>query len=692
MKKLFVLVLAALVSGFLYGEIKVVSPVSGRWANKQMLVIDTSDGADYFYSLNGENPEISGFAYDGPVLIDMTGEIKLKISRAFEEKSEVNFYVKPSFPEKSTEAERSFIYSFYDSGMLNYFSGNRIDIPSSLRFSFENNAQNFTPGKTISYSEKCSLSRFLPCTVTDGSLYWRFMIRTNPKSTGNFSRRDLPFSIKDWNTIVFENKNLLFKIDSEYWSLPKESRVLDRSVNHVIYWQSLDYKAGNPVEFYNLPPEPKLLSTTNEDGSVSFFLEGDDSYSMSFIPEDNEIYDLYTELNADTFSGDYINESSVVAVYSDSLYQGTMNASFVVDKRLPSYPVFTPNISGFHARGQVDLSVRTSPNNNLFIAVSEPLVLNDSNYSADSPKLKEVDTQKFNFKKYGSEAKIVLSSSEDKPVYYKVKAYSQMGALKSEISEYSVLIDNYSFYFDSEGDSLFSDGSKDHPFVSFDQVWNSLKDYRNVKFMVKGKLRLPDHEIVLPVDCEVTGLGNAVIEMPENASMVIENASLRLSGLRILKPVQGSKNSSQYMIKLVNSSFEQVDCDVFFAGQKNATLIDSNSSEVNVSNSAFTVSSQVYASFIKATDSRVSIDKSKIALVSDTSTGISVRDSELNVEDSSFRITGTLGRACEFYNSTGTLKGNEFSADLKTNTAALLPVYKDEKSRVVESRNYSLGY
>lgn len=692
MKKIFILVLASLISCFLYGEIKVVSPVSGRWANKQMLVIDTSDGADYFYSLNGENPEISGFAYDGPVLIDMTGEITLKISRAFEEKSEVNFYVKPAFPEKSTEEERSFIYSFYDSGMINYFSGNRIDIPSTLRFSFEKNPQNYTPGKTISYSEKCSLSRFIPCTVTDGSLYWHFMIRTNPKSTGTFSRRDLPFSIKDWNTLVFENKNLLFKIDSEYWYLPKDTRVLDRSVSHVIYWQDLNYESGNPIEFYNLPAEPKLVSATNEDGSVSFFLEGDDSYSMSFISEDNEIYDLFTELNADTFSGDYISESAVIAVYSDSLYQGTLNSTFVVDKRLPSYPVFTPSISGFHARGQIDLSVRTAPNNNLFIAVSEPLVLKDSNYSADSPELKAVDSQKFNYRKYGSDSKIVLSSSEDKPVYYKVKAYSQMGALKSDVSEYSVLIDNYSFYFDSEGDSIFSDGSQDHPFVSFDQVWNSLKDYKNVKFVVKGKMRFPDKEILLPVDCEVSGVGNAAIEFPENASLVVQNASLKLSGLRVLKPVPNTKLSNQCLFKLIDSTFEESDCDVFFAGQKNAALIDSVSSNILISDSAFTVTSQVYASFIKAEKSRVSIRQSKIALVSDTNTGISVRDSDLLCENSSFRMTGTLGRACEFYNSTGSLKGNEFSADLKNSGLTQSPVFKDEKSRVLESMNYSLGY
>ena len=63
-------------------EIDVLSPKKGEWANKQMLVINDfpNPNGDFFYSLDGSDPQSFGFAYDGPVLIDVSGEIQLKVA------------------------------------------------------------------------------------------------------------------------------------------------------------------------------------------------------------------------------------------------------------------------------------------------------------------------------------------------------------------------------------------------------------------------------------------------------------------------------------------------------------------------------------------------------------------------------------------------------------------------------------
>ena len=68
-------VLSALIP--LAAEINLLSPVEGNWANRQMLVIDNSDGGDFFYSIDGADPETFGFAYDGPVLLDVAGDVHL---------------------------------------------------------------------------------------------------------------------------------------------------------------------------------------------------------------------------------------------------------------------------------------------------------------------------------------------------------------------------------------------------------------------------------------------------------------------------------------------------------------------------------------------------------------------------------------------------------------------------------------
>ena len=81
-KNLFCFIAFFLFSFCFAYEIDLLSPRNGAWSNKQMLVINdfpNPDG-DFFYSLDGSDPQSFGFAYDGPVLIDVTGDIQLKIA------------------------------------------------------------------------------------------------------------------------------------------------------------------------------------------------------------------------------------------------------------------------------------------------------------------------------------------------------------------------------------------------------------------------------------------------------------------------------------------------------------------------------------------------------------------------------------------------------------------------------------
>lgn len=689
MKKFFTFLCSVICSAFLFAEIKVISPVSGNWANKQLLMIDMEDDADYFYSLNGEDPELAGFAYDGPVLLDVTGDITLKIAKGFEaeERAEVKFSVAPSYPD--ADEERLFIYTFFDTGLLNYFSGSQINIPKTFRYSFEEIPENFNPGKTLSYSSKCSVSRFLPCTVTDGKKYWHFVIRANPNATGSFSRRDLPFTIKNWNTIIFDDHDLLFRVDNEYWTLPDSSRILDRSERHIIYWQSLDYQIGNPVEFYELPPMPSLRQERNVDGSVSFFLDGDDSYSMTISNKDSSFYELYTELCADTFVGDYLEDSVEIAVYSDSVYQGVLHGRYEIDRRLPSYPVFTASSSGFHARGAVSLNVKTTGTSDLYVAISEPMVLDSADYDADSAVFKSVVPVEFSKVKNNSD--FILSSNSDKPVYYKVLAYSESGKQKSDVSEYSVIIDSYSFYFDAKADPSVADGSKDTPFTDFKDALSVMKDVRSVNIYVKGRLPMPQGKTEIDFNCEFIGVDNASIEFPANSSLSVIGSTLQFTGCRVTNDSSSSRSAAS-LIKLESAVLSLNNSEVYFAGGRNAAFTDALNSVVMLNDSVVTVTAQVYASFISALSSRVTLRNTRVAVVADTAICLSLRDSKCLSDYSSFRVTGTLGRIAEFFNTEGTLTNNTFSADLKRVSGSVQPVYKDDQSSVKENSNRTQGF
>ena len=65
---------------FLFAENSfVLSPVEGNWSNYQSIIIDVPEGATAFYSFTGDNPLYSGFAYESPVLLELEGDINLKV-------------------------------------------------------------------------------------------------------------------------------------------------------------------------------------------------------------------------------------------------------------------------------------------------------------------------------------------------------------------------------------------------------------------------------------------------------------------------------------------------------------------------------------------------------------------------------------------------------------------------------------
>ena len=49
----------------------------------------------------------------------------------------------------------------------------------------------------------------------------------------NLEENCIPFEIKDWDTIIFTNEDYIYKIDSDYWALPKHPHKLDRSVSQL---------------------------------------------------------------------------------------------------------------------------------------------------------------------------------------------------------------------------------------------------------------------------------------------------------------------------------------------------------------------------------------------------------------------------------------------------------------------------
>ena len=162
MKKRFLTVIIILLALLpLTAEIKLLSPVEGIWANRQMLVIDNSSGGDLFYSIDGADPETFGFAYDGPVLLDVAGDVQLNVTHinnsGEKERVSVSYTVKPDNADKTEY--KNFVQTFFDGGILNYSAGSELIIPQGLSFYLGLPPENFIPSRTLKLSASSVLLR-----------------------------------------------------------------------------------------------------------------------------------------------------------------------------------------------------------------------------------------------------------------------------------------------------------------------------------------------------------------------------------------------------------------------------------------------------------------------------------------------------------------------------------------------------
>ena len=704
MKKLFCLFISFLFSAFIFAELKVISPIEGTFSNRQMLVLETDGNGECYYSLNGTDPETFGFAYDGPVLIDVDGPVEIRIAKNGKQKEEttVKYTVLPDSALAASYG--SFISSFFDTGILNYTSGSILSVPEELKFSFGLPPDSFLQGQDLSISQSSVLTRYIPCTIVDDSngKKWRFIIKTFPQTAGVYSRRDVPFVVTDWDTITFTNDNYIYKIDSEYWNLPKKSIKLDRSVNHMIRWQNLEYNEGNPVDFFVLPPKPQVNQQTGADGSLIFTLNGDASYAMSILSSDvdagqsSQYQELFTQLGVDTFYGDSVSGNLKIGFYTNSVYQGQIEVPFAINKRPPSSPVISSSAATFYSRESVAISIKGEANRELYYAVSEPYTISyvSQTYSADSELFSSVRAGDFK-KADSSSVSFVLTPEGNGAVYFKVSAYSKNENNFSEVANYAVIIDQYNYYYNSFADASIADGTSLRPYATFEQCIEAVNKGRYACLRIKGPLVVPTGNHYILANCVFVNDNDASLEFEQGASLIIKSSNLTLENFTI---TNASNQKNVYKIegivpyfKLEDSVLDIKDCQIAAIFDLNGVFAETNRSSVNVSGTIASVSASLYASFVSGIKSNINIQNSSVNASASTSVIFSLNQGQINLLNNSFKVSGEKGRIAELFSMNGSLVSNIFKASLRnsSNTAA---VYTDKDSSISQSKNDSYGF
>ncbi|MCQ2576672.1 MAG: hypothetical protein MJ162_07990 [Treponema sp.] len=684
-----------------WAQIKLISPEEGLWSNHQMLVIDNPGQNEYFYSLNGADPEAFGFVYDGPVLIDVTGDVQLRIKKigktaAETEEKTVKYTVIPD--DAFSKTYSSFISTFYDTGIVNYSAGSKFNIPSNLEYCMIPQPYSFIQGTELSISDKCVLTRYVPCTVRDPltGKKWHFVIKTFPQMAGVFSRRDVPFKIDNWDKITFTNQDLIYKIDSDFWGLPSEPVILDRSQSHMIYWQSLTYEQGNPIEFFVLPPKPEVRKIENPDGSIVFSIEGDESYTLSVLSYDEKDYqELFTEIGADTFFGDSISGKLKIGLFTNSVYQGEIEAEYAINKRPAAAPVITASATNFYSRKDVTLSIKAEKNTQLYYAVSKPLVITDpsAKLTPNSELFKDVIIDFADYKAAGGDS-IDLELTSYDCVYYKVRAYSDDGFITNKISEYSVVIDKNNYYYCEALGSELSDGSPEHPFGDFRKCMDVINQGRVATLHVKGNLTIPKGQTMMLSNTTIVNDADGVITFEKDASVCVQNSTISIENFRIQMAQDGYYTSQAKIVpafRLESSLLDMKNCQIALNFGKNGTFADCYNSFFSVVNTIASVSSSTYGSFVSGVKTKINIQNSSVNISSDTGVIISLNDGDLTLMNNSFKVIGQKGRIAELFGAKGKIAWNSFKSDLKTASSAS-PVYKDKQTSITEENNDSSGF
>lgn len=680
----------------LYSQINVKSPISGQWANKQMLIIDTSSDGDYFYSVDGSDPENFGFAYDGPVLLDVDGNVTLKIAKIISTNKKENLEISYSVVQDdgNSKSYSQFISSFFDTGIFNYTSGTDFSIPSELKFSFEFFPKNFIDGRTICISEKSVLTRSFPCTILDSSTNekWRFFVKTYPSISGTFSRRDLPIKIVDWETVEFLDENLIYKIDGEFWSLPKNPIKLDRNQSHMISWQSINYEFGNPIESFVLPPKPQIKITQNSDGEIICTLDGDESYKMALLGENFLYQELFSEICADVFFGENVSGTMQIGIFCSGLFQGEIDVPYSINKSPSSAPKIISDTKNFYTRKDVNLKIQNDDSNGeLYYAISEPFAILDSSsrLNPNSLELQNVFADDF-VKAESSSISISLKALKESSVFYKVRAFSKKDSNQSPISEYSVIIDQ-NYYYDSLSSSSLQEGTLEQPFTDFNSLLQALNSTRNAKIFVLGDLVIPTGKYEISSNCIIIGEDDSNIIFDKNAQLVVKDSSLDLRKISIKNTKDDELSTMLPLIKGQRSVLSFTDCLIYAEFEKTGSVIDSSSCVVYIENSICAILANSYSCFMTGVNSKIFIEKSTITSNSETSVLISFSQTQISCKENTLSVNCKKGRVAEFFESEGVFEKNVFKGELSKSTS-INPIFTDEKCSINFLDNETYGF
>ena len=699
-KKLFAQIFISL-SVFCFGcfaDVVVVSPpvFTDTFGNKQTLMINAMQGEEVFYSITDADPLTSGFAYDGPVSLDLTGDVKIKVTSVLNNKKQ-SFIISYHVDDKkqgvfSTLDEQRFIEMLSAVPVYELKSGEILSIPETFEYCISpiNQKPVFEKGRNIYISHESNLDRYFSLVIKKGTFIWNFIIHSLPEQSEEAPGETLPFVFDNWSKLKFTDNKFIYQVDDGLWTSYKNNVELDRSVEHIIRWQSVDYDSLNPVMTYRVPVAPVMNCVTKENYSMVISLDGDQSYRFSknpHFPNINVAEGYHKAVVVDAFQGERLSSLLALDVYSNEVYQGTLYAPVEVNRQKPLSPELICSNDSYIKREDVTISFESEADKLINYYIIQKKVTDVSSLTKSAVnEMFEKEISYGNSPEYetydGSE--IILSADDQSACVFAVCYYaSDSYGNFSDVNTYYAVIDKCNYFISENASEIGADGTKERPFKDFSDVESIVNSRKFTRFYIEGKVKFPDANIVFTRNLEFTGDQYSQIEFSEFSNIILSSANLTINNVMV-NSIFNESDKVKSIFTGSNSTLTLNNCEISFARNRSASMIDLEKSTVNVNNCGLSSMANEYSNVISLNNSKLSIDNSRLITVANTTVNISCKKTSVNLVNSKCRVSGSIGRIAELYSSTGQIIGNDFEAEnLLLKSDSNDPVWKDKKSSVV---------
>ncbi len=658
-KTALIFILALSTVNMIIAQNMILSPSKGVWANYQSLVLNLPENHEAYYSFTGENPLESGFAYDGPVLIEIDGDVSLEVTIVDSNK------ISTSHPIMYTvNLQDKLEYLPVEDGQATLIvnGDDTINLPDTAQFALTNSTV-FEQGEKIAISGDMFFERYVLLTLTDGVIPYRYVIQVGDsnKKVQIKPPADESIMITDWNYISFlQEGTTLYSVDGEPLRQTRSGKIyVDRSIDRELKWKQNINAEFNSI---SLPKKPDIIGLPSSP-SVNYPVNitmSDPRYEFAY--DITPIQTVFAQnFLVDTVEGDAFGFSKEFDIYHEGIKHGSIRAAFIIDKIPPSEPVLTSsNVNGY-SRDNISITVQAS--DSVYYYIPQPA---SSKFGFLSDEyLNETDTKYENLDLYSAleSDTILLSNSSGLAQLYEVYVFSKdFAGNTSDIKTFKTVVDPYNYYLTTgnASDSITGLGTVDKPFTDFIQLHSVLNKAAFQNIYIDGVFR-EISSLSITRDTVMTATTSSRLIFAPGESIDVQNASLSIEGGTIEQYNPNTSSTLQNtLLHAQNATLSLNNSEFIITGGINSNCIVLDNSSAQIFDSGITVQTLAYGSGIKATDSVLLSDGNRFVQASETAIGMSLVDTSTQINNSSFIGIGPLSRSLEFIDSDFSIINSSF--------------------------------